>query len=52
MEQEPCVIVHRERSLGGVSNAESKDPHVSELNDDLDRILDYVSDNGDLHQHG
>lgn len=52
MEQEPCVVIHRERTLRGVSNAERKDPYIGELDDNLDRMLDYVSDNGALHQHG
>ena len=52
MKQQPCIIVDRERSLRGVANAKRKDPHVSELNDDLDPILDKVSDNGGLYQHG
>jgi len=46
VEQQPCVIVHRERSLRGVANAKRKDPYVNELDDNLDPILDKVSDNG------
>lgn len=35
VKQTPCVVVHRERSLRSVADAERKDPHVRELDDDL-----------------